>query len=137
MTDLADVHRALAAQVKTRIQRDVNVSPWPFSQMPIPRIEVWPRDEYVNYYDLSDSDDAIAPVQLSLLIETSTDPESGFMVMTDLLTWEGPSSLRAAVMADRSLGGVVDDVVVQSAQWETDEVVLRGRVTVNVWVTKG
>jgi hypothetical protein len=59
------------------------------------------------------------------------------MVMTELLTWEGPSSLRAAVMADRSLGGVVDDVVVQSAQWETDEVVLRGRVTVHVWVTKG
>jgi hypothetical protein len=137
VTSLADVHRALAEQVRARIQRDVNVSPWPFSQMPVPRIEVWPADNYLNYYELSDSDDAVAPVQLELVVETSTDPESGFIVLTDLLDWEGPSSLRAAVMSDRTLGGTVDDCVVSSAQWETDEVVLRGRVPVYIVVTKG
>lgn len=121
MTDVATVHRALSDVVKS-IVRDLNVSPWPFSGMPTPRIEVWPGDDYLDYYGESDSDDGPMRVRWRLRIDLSTaDPETAFLTMTDLLAWDGLSSIRAALMGERSLSGRVDDTVVLSAQWETDE----------------
>lgn len=142
MTALADIHVALADQVRARVARasGINFSPWPMSGMPVPCIEVWPREDYVDPYGESDSDDGITRVRLRLKVETSTDPESGFMVMTDLLDLDGPSSLRAAVMSDRTLGNKVDDVWVPSGEferWETDGVTQTGWVPVDVLVQKG
>ena len=72
MTDLAGVHTAIANQVRNRIARDFTVAAWPFSHSALPKIEVWPDEDYVNYYGLSDSDFAVAPVQVRLRIEIST-----------------------------------------------------------------
>lgn len=123
MSQLADVHRAIASKLRAAVSRDVNVSPWPFSDMQLPRIEVWPDDDFVNYYEESDSDEGPTRVRGRCRIEVSTiDGETAFRIMTDLLSWEGPSSIRAALMSERTLGGVIDDIVVLSATWETDEV---------------
>lgn len=121
MTQLADVHRAVAAKLRAAVSRDVNVAAFPYSAMPLPRIEVWPGEDYLAYYEQSDSDEGPTPVRLRVRIDIDTaEGETAFIQMTDLLAWEGPSSIRAALMSERSLGGVVDDLVVLGAQWETD-----------------
>lgn len=121
MTQLADAHRAIAAKLQAAVRRDVNVSPWPLSGMAFPLIEVWPENDYLDYYGESDSDTGPTRVKFRLKVEVSTaDPETAFLQMTDLLAWEGPSSIRAALMSERTLGDVIDDVVVLSATWETD-----------------
>ena len=124
MTELADVHRAVADVVRDNVDRDFNVAAFPFSHMPLPRIEVWPSsdDVYVDPYGESDDDEGMARVRLRLKVDIDTaDGETAFNYMSELLTWDGPSSLRAAVMDDRTLRGVVDDVVVGPHTWETDD----------------
>jgi hypothetical protein len=140
VTTLAEVHVAVADQLRQQLARatEINISPWPQSNAPLPFIEVWPGTNYVDYYGASDSDDATAPVTLRIRIATSTDPESGFQFMTDLLTWNGPSSIREALHADRQLGGVIDDLVVLTAEWDDDTEVgtHAAWVPVNIYVSK-
>lgn len=121
MTQLADVHRAVAAKIEAAVSRDVNVAAFPFSGMAFPRVEIWPDAEYVDYYAESYSDVGPARVRGRCKIEISTaEGETAFITMTDLLAWEGPSSIRAALMSERTLGGVVDDIVVLNAIWDTE-----------------
>jgi hypothetical protein len=118
--NLAAIHTALADQIRLNVQRDINVSPHPNSGMPLPLIEVWPATEYIDYYSLSDSDDGVLAVRFRLLVATASNSATEFKIITDLLTWDGPHSIRAAVMADRTLGGTVDSAVVLSAEWDAD-----------------
>jgi hypothetical protein len=118
--DLAAIHTALADQIRINVQRDINVSPHPHSGMPFPLIEVWPATEYIDYYSESDSDQGVLKVRFRLLMATAANSATEFKIITDLLTWDGPNSIRAAVMADRTLGGTVDSAVVLTAEWDAD-----------------
>lgn len=123
VTQLAAAHRAAAAKVKTIAGDSINVSPWPGSGMPLPRIEVWPGDDYLDYYAESDSDAGLQRVGLRYRIDIDpAEGESGFLTITDLLSWNGRRSIRAGVMSDRTLGGKVDDAVVLAASWEPDDI---------------
>jgi hypothetical protein len=137
VTQLAAVHRAVAAKVKTIAGDSVNVSPWPMSASPTPLIEVWPGDDYLNYYDDSDSNAGLQRVSLRLRLDVAAgDGESAFLLVTDLLSWNGPRSIRAGIMSDRSLGGKVDDAVVRAASWEVDDEGQVAVVPIDVYVQK-
>lgn len=136
VTQLAAAHRAAAAKVKTIAGDSINVSPWPLSEMGLPRIEVWPGDDYLNYYAESDSDAGMQRVSLRYRIDINpADGESGFLTMTDLLSWNGRRSIRAGVMSDRTLGGKVDDALVLAATWEP-EGIHTAWVPIDVFVQK-
>ena len=121
--DLAAIHTALADKVRNGIERasGFNVSPWPNSGMPLPRIEVWPGDPYVTYFETAGAD-GVADVQLELVVDVEAiDAETIFKQMTDFLSVGvgHPSSIADAVMRGaHDLGGLVDDCVVLSAQWD-------------------
>jgi hypothetical protein len=142
VTQLRDIHVAVADQLKVRIARasELNIAAFPFSGMPEPRIEVWPDggEAYIGYYEESDSDTGSARVQLRLMIDLAVaDGETAFDIMTDLLAWEGPSSIRAAIMDDRTLGGVVDSATVSVATWGvTDDLVESAQVPIVIFVQK-
>jgi hypothetical protein len=142
VSQLRDIHIAVADRLKSNIARasELNIAAFPFSGAPEPRIEVWPDggEAYVGYYDDSYSDTGTARVQLRLMIDLAVaDGETAFDLMTDLLAWEGPSSIRAAFMDERTLGGVVDSATVSVASWGvTDDVVESAQVPIVIFVQK-
>ena len=141
-TGLAAVHNALAGRLATLGRAGgFTVSPWPDDAVPLPRMFVQPRERYIGYYDLSDADAGCpAPVLVEIVIEYPADGETGFKVMTDLLSWKGPSSIIAQIHNDPTLGGVVDWAHVSYAEWDRpdtdDPGIHRARVPVDITVTK-
>jgi hypothetical protein len=137
VTQLRDIHVAAAEQLKTNIAvaSKLTIAAFPFSGSAPPFIEVWPRlgADYVGYYDESDSDSGSTVVRLQLQIELATaDGQTAFDMMTDLLSWEGPSSIRAAFMGRtrRTLGGVVDSTTVLNPSWNVNDETLSQSATV-------
>lgn len=139
MSQLANIHTAIAKQVKRVLGNSVNVAGWPYSGVSLPRIEVWPDNEYNDPYGDSDDDAGPTRVNLTLRLQIATgQPEDAHRLMTTLLGWEA-GSIRAALMSDRKLGGVCDDLLVSGpVMWDTDadSQAQGGWVPVTVYVQK-
>jgi hypothetical protein len=141
-TNMHQVDEALVAALRACLSRagEFTISPVPMSGSPLPRIEVWPGVDgpLISYYDESDSDDGVASMRRRILIETSTDPRTGYKVLTELLEKHGPSSIREQLHADRTLGGVVDSLTVQNPDYDESGLadgVHRAWVPVLIFVT--
>ena len=116
------IHVALADQIRDYITADVNVYAWPMRTPDYPSVSVWPGPEYIAYIGTFGAN-GIADMMLELVIEHSAaDDESEFKWIADLLAAGTgfSASLADAVMSDRTLGGVVDDAVVLTAEWSAD-----------------
>jgi hypothetical protein len=140
VSQLTDVHAAVARIIKAGVSVDLNVSSFPYAAKPRPFIEVWPADVYYDPYGESYSDYGPAAINLRVRVSVSTaNAESSFLMMTELLGW-GDGSVRAALMAsDRSLGAVLQDVLVSGPiEWESDPEtgVHEGWVPVTAYVMK-
>lgn len=124
--DLDAIHRALAAQVADYITDDWNVAPWPFSGEPLDLIEVWPGDDYINYWStFGPNGKADLMVRLRLQIAAG-DAETAFKKITRALsvgTGHG-TSLVDAVMSDPTLGGTVANAIALTGEWPVDEATL-------------
>lgn len=120
--DLSAIHTALADQIAAGIADDVTVKPYPFSGANPPFIEIWPGGQYVDYAGTFGAD-GLGDIQLEIHVAFPTaNGETTFKVMTRLLSVGTgfSSSIADAVMADRTLGGVVQDCVALEAQWDID-----------------
>lgn len=106
------IRRAIADQLKTAIP-GMNVTPFPDDTKP-PRIVVNDDFDAIDYqFTLKNGQ---ATVRYSLVVELAgTNATSTAERMEELLSWDGSESIYAALIADRTLGGVVDQCVGLSA----------------------
>lgn len=121
--DLAAIHTALADQIRAGIDSSkFTVTAFP-STAQRPSIEVWPGSEYVNYY-ITAGPTGVADMSLTIRVFLSgANAESEWLTVARLLssgTGHG-SSLIDAVMGDRSLSDVVDDIVSLSSTWNPED----------------
>lgn len=136
--DLDALHRALSTQLAANIARDWNFAPFPYSGKSVPLIEVWPDDDYVQYFGTFGAN-GVAEVHVRLRVEVSTaDAETTFKQITDVLsTGTGEtSSIPDAVNVDPSLGGVVRSATVLSAEWDTSDLANVAWVPVRIVLNK-
>lgn len=121
-TDPDVIHRALAAQLRANIAADVNVYAWPVPDDTggYPRLTVVPaRSPYVDYFE-SFGPFGRVTLRLRVLVEANAaNDESVFAQVCQFLA-VGPgagSSIAEAILADTTLGGVVDSAVPMSGEW--------------------
>lgn len=138
--DLYAIHRGLADQISAAVAgRGVNVYAWPMRSPANPSITVFPGTEYVAYIGTFGSA-GIADLMLELVVEfSSVDDESEFRLLADLLSagTGHPYSIFDAVHGDKTLGGLVADAVVLTAEWPADpESPLQFRCPVQIILNK-
>lgn len=119
---LETIHRALATQLKANILRDTNTDPFPIGILNPPCITVYPDSgKYLDYWKTF-GPNGNTDLMLRLKLEVRADDESVFIKIADYLSAGTgfDSSIMDAVMADRTLGGTVEDAVVLEAYWDAE-----------------
>ncbi len=119
---LADIHNALADQIRAGIDRQTNVSAFPDGSTIYPSVTVHSDPEYISYWGTF-GPNGDADIKLRLVLEVDAgDMTSICLKMADYLSagTGNESSVVDAVMADRTLGGVVGDCVVLNAEWDSE-----------------
>ena len=120
---LADIHNALADQIRVGIDRQTNVYPFPNGSYNTPAVTVHSDPSgYISYWGTF-GPNGDADILLRLKIEVdAADVESMCIKIADYLSvgTGNDSSIVDAVMADRTLGGVVGDCVILTAEWDTE-----------------
>lgn len=120
--NLQAIHRALETQLRANIARDTAVNPFPIPPNTYPCITIYPDPSgYLTYHDTF-GPNGYATVLVRLKLEVDSDAESTFIKITDYLSAGTgfTSSIHDAVMADHTLGGVVTECVVLTAEWDAE-----------------
>ena len=119
---LADIHNALADQIRAGVDRQTSVSAFPDGSTVYPCVTVHSDPEYISYWGTF-GPNGDADLKLRIVIEVDAgDLTSICLKIADYLsvgTGNG-SSIVDAVMGDRTLGGVVGDCVVLTAEWDSE-----------------
>lgn len=125
--DAEDVHQAIATQLETNLARaatgatkDINVSPFPFSGMELPRIEVWPAANWVEYWGTFGAG-GVAFINGLIRVELETANGETWLKQASALVSTGTgktNSVVDAIMADTTLGGVAETITLDEAQWD-------------------
>lgn len=121
--DVDRIHRAVAAQLRANIMRDVNVYPWPAAAPVYPAVSIVPDPDYLDYVSTMGGNGR-ADMRVSIRVEVDAlDDESVFVQMARFLSAgdEFGSSIFDAIMVDRTLGGAVENCALLSATWSPDE----------------
>jgi hypothetical protein len=119
---LADIHNALADQIRAGIDRQTNVSAFPDGSTIFPSVTIHTAADYISYWGTF-GPNGDADVQLRIVIEVDAgDLTSICLKIADYLSvgTGNESSVVDAVMADQTLGGVVGDCVVLTAEWDSE-----------------
>jgi|GEM_PF-6097810 len=114
------IHRAVADKLRRGLARDTSVNPFPIGAPVYPSITVYPDSPYINYFETMGANGK-ASIHLKLKIEVDSDSESMFIKIADYLSvgTGNTSSVTDALMAtDHTLGGLVDECVILSAEWD-------------------
>lgn len=120
--NLQTIHRALADQLRANLARDTATNAFPIPPATYPCITVYPDPNgYISYHDTM-GPNGYASVMVRLKLEVDSDSESMFIKITDYLSVGTgfTSSIHDAVMADHTLGGVVTECVVLTAEWDAE-----------------
>lgn len=116
------IHQALADQIKSYIP-SLNVSPFPWAGQPFDRVEIWPDpDIYINY-QTSYGGTGMADVFPRIRLDVDTpNAETAFKRISKYLKsgTNQSTSIRDAINADATLGGVVHKAMVLSVEWPED-----------------
>lgn len=122
--DIEAIYVALADQLRAGIADagGFTIKAHP-STAPVPAIEVWPDEGDVSYFETSGSE-GLADVNILIRAFLSgANPESEWRTMARLRS-SGTghnSSVIDAVMADRTLGGVVADAFIAGSRWNPEQ----------------
>jgi hypothetical protein len=120
---LRGIHVALADQIRAGIDRQTNVYEFPNGSYNPPSVTVHSDPSgYISYWGTF-GPNGDADILLRLKIEVDAgDLASVCIKIADYLSvgTDNGSSIVDAVMADRTLGGVVGDCVILTAEWDTE-----------------
>lgn len=111
MSSVADIAAGLKANLDA-MRSGVNVSKYPRSNPVGPLIHMWPADPITYGRAMQEGFTEIV-FTVQLLWPYNDDAGTGAQVY-DFLEPVGPRSIRQAIHADRTLGGVVDKATVES-----------------------
>lgn len=110
------IRKRLADQISGAVGKSINVSWFPGSGRPVPLIEIDEAVDSIEYLpQIGSAGKAVLRFTLTVLLDGRSG-ESVVADMDDLLSWDSPRSLYAAVSADRTLGGLVDEALVLTAE---------------------
>lgn len=125
--DAEDVHEAIATQLETNLARaatgvtkDITVRAYPFSGAELPRIEVWPAAQWVEYWGTFGAS-GVAFVNGAIRIELETANGETWLKQASELVSVGTgktNSVIDAIMADTTLGGVAETITIDEAEWD-------------------
>lgn len=114
----ATIRTALAGQLRAALT-NINVATYPDDTKP-PRIVVNDSFDSIDYEVTVANNQAV--VRYALTVELAgTSADSIAKRMEEILSWDGDESIYAALTADRTLGGVVTQIVVPAATRSPDE----------------
>lgn len=114
----ATIRTALADQLSAALT-NINVATYP-DNTKAPRIVVNDSFDAIDYEVTVQNNQAV--VRYTLTVELAgTNVESMAQRMEELLSWDGDESIYAALIADRTLGGAVTQIVVPAATRNPDE----------------
>jgi hypothetical protein len=118
--DLAAIHRAAATQIQNALTRLTNVYPFPQDTVVYPCVTVYPgAGEYIDYWKtMGPNGNADMMLRLKVEVDSESSEAVAVKICDYLSVGTGhTSSIVDAVMADRTLGGTVEDALVLSAEW--------------------
>lgn len=120
MSSLADIRAALAANLGTlkSTYRDMQISPYVLSNPTLPTIWVKPAQdgvtEYHKTFETMGSPDGQATWMLTVQAFVAGGGDiAAQKVLDELLDTSGDHSVKAAIEADKTLGGAANDVIVR------------------------
>lgn len=127
--DIAAIRNAIAAQIRTNIDRETNVSAYFLSDPKYPSIQVVPPTGEAIAHRTSFINGSAASLRLSIMVwTTSADDISGQIALDDYLSAGGDnqSSIWDALWAGESLGritlgGLVNDINIAAASYLSPE----------------
>lgn len=123
--DVEAIHQALANQIAAGIARgnganqDITVRPYPFSAAELPRIEIHPGSPWVVYFGTFGSA-GISDVNVIVVVELETANAETWLGQASGLVSAGTgetNSIVDAILADPTLGGVVQTCMVGDVEW--------------------
>lgn len=122
--NLEGVFRALADQISSGIERDTNVNAFPDGSFNPPQITVYPPSGSLNYWQTFGPNGAAAlTLRLKLEVDSDDTESIGIKICDYLGVGTGnTSSIIDAVMADRTIGGTVEDAAILTAEWGDPDV---------------
>jgi len=135
---LADIHNALSNQIRAGVSRDTNVSAFPDGSLVYPSVTIHSDPEYVSYWGTF-GPNGNADLKLRVVIEVGAgDLMSVCLKIADYLSvgTGNTSSVVDDIMADRTLGGVVGDCVILTAEWDTENEPFRAVLPVQIILRK-
>ena len=119
--NLEAIHRALADQLRANISRDIDTNPFDINPPTFPAITVLTDSPYIDYWDTF-GPNGKAVMKLRLRLDVEGDPESmAIQICAYLSIGTGnTSSIADAVHLDKTLGGLVEQCIVLSAEFPND-----------------
>lgn len=124
----ATVHDGIVKVLNTRLGRrtDLTVTAFPGARpsTSAASIEVWPDPgNFVEYWKSFGTD---GQLELGVRVRVEIpggDADTAGRLMADLLGTgsDAPNSIVDALRSDPTLGGVVDDIIPQTAEWDVDD----------------
>jgi hypothetical protein len=122
--DLAAIHEAVADTIKSVVADAgaFSVKSHP-SEADRPCIEVWPDGDYLNYFRTS-GPAGLADVELlvRVFLSTANHESDWIQAMRMLSSGTGfASSIVDALMANRQLGGTVEDLFISGGRWNPED----------------
>jgi len=120
---LADIHTALADQIRAGIDRQTSVSEFPDGSTVFPNVTVHSGPgQYLNPYStLGFGGTADISVRLKIEVD-AVDVESACIKIADYLSMGSgnESSILDAITADETLGGLVEEMILAPIEWDTE-----------------
>lgn len=127
--DVEAIHEALANQIAAGIARgngasqSITVRPYPFSDADLPRIEIHPGNPWLVYFGTFGAA-GISDVNVTVVVELETANGATWLGQASDLLNAGTgetNSIVDAIVADVTLGGVVQTCVVGDPEWPGDD----------------
>jgi len=136
--ELAAIRTALVDKIRATVARDVNVYPYPLQNPNLPSVTVTAGGSggYIDYQVTSGTSPVCDVYFTVTVVATAADEVSPQIVVDDLLsagTGQG-SSLIDALIADRTLGAVVQNLHIGTASTPRTQVDDSGAFTVSASV---
>ena len=111
MSEVTDIRQALADAISAGLGEGYQVSPWRLSNPTYPSVQIWPGD--IAYH--KSMSDGLAFWNFNVRVLVGLTSDIGAQQTLDSLMGENGTGVKAAVEADRTLGGACDKATVRGA----------------------